>query len=62
MVGIGTEATRANIIGGQIARAKHREERSPIRASDAAFTLIDRRRARGDCRPEPPPCGNRRST
>ncbi|MFK1566694.1 DNA topoisomerase III [Pseudomonas aeruginosa] len=40
-VGIGTEATRANIIGGLIARGYLEKKGRAIRASDAAFTLID---------------------
>ncbi len=40
-VGIGTEATRANIIGGLIARGYLAKKGRAIRASDAAFTLID---------------------
>ncbi|MEN1398790.1 DNA topoisomerase III [Pseudomonas aeruginosa] len=40
-VGIGTEATRANIIGGLIARGYLVKKGRSIRASDAAFTLID---------------------
>lgn len=40
-VGIGTEATRANIIGGLIARGYIVKKGHAIRASDAAFTLID---------------------
>ena len=40
-VGIGTEATRANIIGGLIARGYLVKKGRAIRASDAAFTLID---------------------
>ncbi|TEO18999.1 DNA topoisomerase III [Pseudomonas aeruginosa] len=40
-VGIGTEATRANIIGGLIARGYIVKKGRAIRASDAAFTLID---------------------
>ncbi len=39
-VGIGTEATRANIIGGLIARGYLVKKGRAIRASDAAFTLI----------------------
>jgi len=38
---IGTEATRANIIGGLIARGYLVKKGRAIRASDAAFTLID---------------------
>ncbi|HHW1764615.1 TPA: DNA topoisomerase III [Pseudomonas aeruginosa] len=40
-VGIGTEATRGNIIGGLIARGYLVKKGRAIRASDAAFTLID---------------------
>ena len=40
-VGIGTEATRANIISGLIARSYLVKKGRSIRASDAAFTLID---------------------
>ena len=40
-VGIGTEATRANIIGGLITRGYLIKKGRAIRASDAAFTLID---------------------
>lgn len=40
-VGIGTEATRANIISGLIARGYLVKKGRSIRASDAAFTLID---------------------
>ncbi|MEB1191927.1 DNA topoisomerase III [Xanthomonas campestris pv. campestris] len=40
-VGIGTEATRANIISGLIARDYLMKKGRAIRASDAAFTLID---------------------
>jgi DNA topoisomerase-3 len=40
-VGIGTEATRANIIGGLIARGYLVKKGRAVRASDAAFTLID---------------------
>ncbi|KOA96616.1 MULTISPECIES: DNA topoisomerase III [Gammaproteobacteria] len=40
-VGIGTEATRANIISGLIARGYLMKKGRAIRASDAAFTLID---------------------
>ncbi|HCF2456856.1 TPA: DNA topoisomerase III [Pseudomonas aeruginosa] len=40
-VGIGTEATRANIIGGLLARGYLMKKGRSIRASDAAFTLID---------------------
>ena len=39
--GIGTEATRANIISGLIARGYLVKKGRSIRASDAAFTLID---------------------
>ena len=39
--GIGTEATRANIISGLIARGYIVKKGRYIRASDAAFTLID---------------------
>ncbi|AZN53329.1 DNA topoisomerase 3 [Pseudomonas putida] len=39
--GIGTEATRANIISGLIARGYIVKKGRAIRASDAAFTLID---------------------
>lgn len=39
--GIGTEATRANIIRGLIARGYIVKKGRSIRASDAAFTLID---------------------
>ncbi|WP_330208487.1 MULTISPECIES: DNA topoisomerase III [unclassified Pseudomonas] len=39
-VGIGTEATRANIIGGLIARGYLVKKGRAIRASEAAFTLI----------------------
>ncbi len=39
-VGIGTEATRANIIGGLIARGYLVKKGRTIRASDAAVTLI----------------------
>ena len=39
--GIGTEATRANIISGLIARGYLVQKGRSIRASDAAFTLID---------------------
>ncbi|MGS8282199.1 DNA topoisomerase III [Pseudomonas aeruginosa] len=39
--GIGTEATRANIISGLIARGYIAKKGRSIRASDAAFTLID---------------------
>jgi len=39
--GIGTEATRANIISGLIARGYLLKKGRSIRASDAAFTLID---------------------
>ena len=40
-VGIGTEATRANIIGGLLSRGYLLKKGRAIRASDAAFTLID---------------------
>lgn len=40
-VGIGTEATRANIISGLIARGYLVKKGRAVRASDAAFTLID---------------------
>ena len=40
-VGIGTEATRANIIGGLLSRGYLIKKGRAIRASDAAFTLID---------------------
>ena len=39
--GIGTEATRANIISGLLARGYIVKKGRSIRASDAAFTLID---------------------
>jgi len=39
--GIGTEATRANVIGGLLARGYLVKKGRAIRASDAAFTLID---------------------
>ncbi|MGR4868232.1 DNA topoisomerase III [Variovorax sp. LARHSF232] len=39
--GIGTEATRANIIGGLLARGYLLKKGRSIRASEAAFTLID---------------------
>lgn len=39
--GIGTEATRANIISGLIARGYLVKKGRAVRASDAAFTLID---------------------
>ncbi len=39
--GIGTEATRANVIGGLLARGYLVKKGRTIRASDAAFTLID---------------------
>jgi DNA topoisomerase-3 len=39
--GIGTEATRANIIGGLLARGYLVKKGRAIRASGAAFTLID---------------------
>ncbi|HCK25722.1 MAG TPA: DNA topoisomerase III, partial [Alcanivorax sp.] len=40
-VGIGTEATRANIISGLLARGYLLKKGRAIRASDAAFTLVD---------------------
>jgi DNA topoisomerase-3 len=40
-VGIGTEATRANVIGGLLDRGYLLKKGRAIRASDAAFTLID---------------------
>ncbi|WP_413730173.1 DNA topoisomerase III [Sodalis sp. RH22] len=40
-VGIGTEATRANIISGLLGRGYLLKKGRAIRASDAAFTLID---------------------
>ena len=40
-VGIGTEATRANIIGGLLGRGYLLKKGRAIRASDAAITLID---------------------
>lgn len=40
-VGIGTEATRANIIGGLLGRGYLLKKGRAIRASDAAYTLID---------------------
>jgi DNA topoisomerase-3 len=40
-VGIGTEATRANIIGGLLGRGYLLKKGRAVRASDAAFTLID---------------------
>ncbi|EPG4103800.1 MULTISPECIES: DNA topoisomerase III [Pseudomonas aeruginosa group] len=40
-VGIGTEATRANIISGLLTRGYLMKKGRAIRASDAAFTLID---------------------
>ncbi|EOZ3447753.1 TPA: DNA topoisomerase III [Pseudomonas aeruginosa] len=40
-IGIGTEATRGNIISGLIARGYLVKKGRAIRASDAAFTLID---------------------
>lgn len=40
-VGIGTEATRANIISGLLTRGYLVKKGRAIRASDAAFTLID---------------------
>jgi len=39
--GIGTEATRANIISGLMARGYLQKQGRAVRASDAAFTLID---------------------
>jgi len=39
--GIGTEATRANIIGGLLARGYLQKQGRAVRASEAAFTLID---------------------
>ncbi|MCH3703344.1 DNA topoisomerase, partial [Campylobacter lari] len=39
--GIGTEATRANIINGLIGRGYLVKKGRAVRASDAAFTLID---------------------
>ena len=39
--GIGTEATRANIISGLLGRGYLLQKGRAIRASDAAFTLID---------------------
>ncbi len=39
--GIGTEATRANIIGGLLGRSYLLKKGRAIHASDAAFTLID---------------------
>jgi len=39
--GIGTEATRANIISGLLARGYLQKQGRTVRASDAAFTLID---------------------
>ena len=39
--GIGTEATRANIISGLLVRSYLLKKGRAIRASDAAFTLID---------------------
>lgn len=39
--GIGTEATRANIISGLLARGYLLKKGRAVRASDAAFTLID---------------------
>ncbi len=39
--GIGTEATRANVISGLLARGYLLKKGRAIRASDAAFTLID---------------------
>ncbi|EMY8159282.1 DNA topoisomerase III [Pseudomonas monteilii] len=40
-VGIGTEATRANIISGLLGRGYLLKKGRAIRASDAAFTLVD---------------------
>ncbi|MBP7654974.1 MULTISPECIES: DNA topoisomerase III [Pseudomonadota] len=40
-VGIGTEATRASIIGGLLGRGYLLKKGRSVRASDAAFTLID---------------------
>lgn len=40
-VGIGAEATRANIISGLLARGYLVKKGRAVRASDAAFTLID---------------------
>ena len=59
--GIGTEATRANIISGLIARGYIVKKGRSIRASDAAFTLIDAVPA-AIADPAPPPSGNRRWT
>jgi len=39
--GIGTEATRANIISGLLARGYLQKQGRTVRASEAAFTLID---------------------
>jgi len=39
--GIGTEATRANIISGLLARGYLNKQGRAVRASEAAFTLID---------------------
>jgi len=39
--GIGTEATRANIISGLLARGYLQKQGRAVRASEAAFTLID---------------------
>ena len=39
--GIGTEATRANIINGLLSRSYLIKKGRSVRASDAAFTLID---------------------
>jgi len=39
--GIGTEATRANIISGLLARGYLQKQGRAVRASDTAFTLID---------------------
>jgi len=39
--GIGTEATRANIISGRLARGYLQKQGRNVRASDAAFTLLD---------------------
>ena len=59
--GIGTEATRANIISRADRPRLYREEGRSIRASDAAFTLIDAVPA-AIADPAPPPSGNRRWT
>ena len=59
--GIGTEATRANIISGLIARGYIVKKGRSIRASDAALTLIDAVPA-AIADPAPPPSGNRRWT